>query len=111
MVGPHDNAALIQGRFVAAVARDGFDALAPFGPAAFDDEREVSVLAPPMSLGAPDASHPATDGEETQKAAQKAAFVVPRDRIELPTRGFSSTTRDGGSARNDKWLRVLKGGV
>jgi len=34
----------------------------------------------------------ATDGlddAETQKAAKKRGFVVPRDRIELPTRGFS----------------------
>ena len=38
-------------------------------------------------------------------------FVVPRDRIELPTRGFSSKSRDSGNTRDDKWLRLLKGGV
>ena len=37
------------------------------------------------SAGSLDAPH--SDG--TQKAALNAAFMVPRDRIELPTRGFS----------------------
>ena len=54
------------------------------------------------------------DEDGTKTAAKNAAsssYVVPRDRIELPTRGFSSTSQESGSGRKDKWLRVLKGGV
>jgi hypothetical protein len=36
---------------------------------------------------------------------------TPRTRKELPTRGFSSASKGGATARNHKWLKVLKGGV
>ncbi|MFM2419027.1 MAG: hypothetical protein RL385_3750 [Pseudomonadota bacterium] len=53
----------------------------------------------------------ALDGAETKKAAENRGFLVPRDRIELPTRGFSSVVSGDGKARDHKWLRALKGWV
>jgi len=43
------------------------------------------------------------------KAHEYVKSEVPRDGIERPTRGFSSRPRGAKTARNQKWLRLLKG--
>jgi len=48
---------------------------------------------------------------ENAKTPRKAGSLVPRDRIELPTRGFSSSSKSAATNRNHKWLKVLKGGA
>jgi len=46
-----------------------------------------------------------------EKPRKKRGGAVPRDRIELPTRGFSILKGNGGSTRSDRWLRLIRGGV
>jgi len=50
-----------------------------------------------------------TETRPSKKGRETRGFVVPRDGIEPPTRGFSSRRRGGENARNLKWLRLLKG--
>jgi hypothetical protein len=75
-------------------------------------QRDCSTPAPD-SAKTPAFNRPAAQPAEAlnAKAPQKAGSFVPRDRIELPTRGFSSSSKNAASARNDKWLKVIKGGV
>jgi hypothetical protein len=67
---------------------------------------------PHVGLGFAESLNPvdAIDGGLSTKTLINGSLVVPRDGIERPPRGFSSTSPDGGGGRKDKWLRVLKGG-
>ena len=66
-----------------------------------------ACLRPAESLDPLDAMHDAL----STKTLENEGFMVPRDGIEPPTRGFSIPSPDRGSGRKDKWLRLLKGGV
>jgi hypothetical protein len=43
-----------------------------------------------------------------EKTPENQGFVVPRGRIELPTRGFSVPLREYANKRKDRWLKLLK---